>query len=81
MAEPTSASVAHGLAFPPVSAKTGATIERPIRTPAMKLAACQGLARGLFMLHSIPTKDHRKPRDGLYAGVPSRSLMPVVGGR
>ena len=46
MAEPTSASVAHGLAFPPVSAKTGATIERPIRTPAMKLAACQDLARG-----------------------------------
>jgi len=50
MAELARMSISQGVALPPVSVKIGATIERPIKTPAMKLAAGQGRVGEFFMM-------------------------------
>jgi hypothetical protein len=62
MGAPKARNACQSLGFATIIANTGATIERPIKRPAMKHPACRNLARGFFMIHSDPDCDGREPK-------------------
>jgi len=65
---PKSKIVSQSLEFSSITANTAITIERPIKKPVTQLAAFRNLTRGLFMIHSDPDNDGRKPEGSRCAG-------------
>jgi hypothetical protein len=65
---PKSKIVSQSLEFSSITANTAITIERPIKRPATQLPAFRHLTRGLFMIHSDPGNDGRKPEGSRCAG-------------
>ncbi len=68
MGAPNTINGCQAVGFAPVNAITGTTIERPTKTPAMKLPASRNLARAFFILHSNPDNHDRLPQDSPCVG-------------
>jgi hypothetical protein len=65
---PNTRNVCQAVLFDPVSAITGATIERPTKMPATKLPASRNLLKTFFIAHSNPDYLRRRNQDSRCAG-------------